>query len=77
MLIMTDGYFPALPCRQRPAVGKCLAAFSAAFPVAFLEPHIDKFNSFSIYNGKGTKDRAGASVCLSPVCVYVLQISPA
>nr|XP_040033351.1 ryanodine receptor 2 isoform X4 [Gasterosteus aculeatus aculeatus] len=44
--------------RQRPAVGKCLAAFSAAFPVAFLEPHIDKFNSFSIYNGKGTKDRA-------------------
>uniref|UniRef100_A0A8C3GAC5 Ryanodine receptor 2 n=1 Tax=Cyclopterus lumpus TaxID=8103 RepID=A0A8C3GAC5_CYCLU len=44
--------------RQRPALGKCLAAFSAAFPVAFLEPHINKFNSFSIYNNKGTKDRA-------------------
>uniref|UniRef100_A0A4W6FFF9 Ryanodine receptor 2 n=1 Tax=Lates calcarifer TaxID=8187 RepID=A0A4W6FFF9_LATCA len=43
--------------RQRPALGKCLAAFSAAFPVAFLEPHINKFNSFSIYNSKGTKDR--------------------
>uniref|UniRef100_A0A3B4UZ35 Ryanodine receptor 2 n=1 Tax=Seriola dumerili TaxID=41447 RepID=A0A3B4UZ35_SERDU len=43
--------------RQRPALGKCLAAFSAAFPVAFLEPHINKFNSFSIYNIKGTKDR--------------------
>ncbi|KAM8837244.1 ryanodine receptor 2 isoform 8-T9 [Spinachia spinachia] len=44
--------------RQRPAVGKCLAAFSAAFPVAFLEPHINEYNSFSIYNGKGTIDRA-------------------
>uniref|UniRef100_A0A3Q3N6U1 Ryanodine receptor 2a (cardiac) n=1 Tax=Mastacembelus armatus TaxID=205130 RepID=A0A3Q3N6U1_9TELE len=44
--------------RQRPALGKCLAAFSAAFPVAFLEPHINRFNSFSIYNSKGGKDRA-------------------
>uniref|UniRef100_A0A671VHQ7 Uncharacterized protein n=1 Tax=Sparus aurata TaxID=8175 RepID=A0A671VHQ7_SPAAU len=44
--------------RQRPALGKCLAAFSAAFPVAFLEHHINKFNSFSIYNSKGAKDRA-------------------
>uniref|UniRef100_A0A3Q1EA25 Ryanodine receptor 2 n=1 Tax=Acanthochromis polyacanthus TaxID=80966 RepID=A0A3Q1EA25_9TELE len=43
--------------RQRPALGKCLAAFSAAFPVAFLEPHNNKFNSFSIYNSKGSKDR--------------------
>uniref|UniRef100_A0AAZ1Y3U1 Ryanodine receptor 2 n=1 Tax=Oreochromis aureus TaxID=47969 RepID=A0AAZ1Y3U1_OREAU len=44
--------------RQRPAMGKCLAAFAAAFPVAFLEPHMNKFNSFSIYNSKGSKDRA-------------------
>ncbi|CAG5911922.1 unnamed protein product [Menidia menidia] len=44
--------------RQRPAIGKCLAAFSAAFPVAFLEPHINKFNSISIYNSKGSQDRA-------------------
>ncbi|XP_035526010.1 ryanodine receptor 2-like [Morone saxatilis] len=44
--------------RQRPALGKCLAAFSAAFPVAFLECHINKFNSFSIYNSKGAKKRA-------------------
>ncbi|KAM7371308.1 hypothetical protein PAMP_010790 [Pampus punctatissimus] len=43
--------------RQRPALGKCLAAFSAAFPVAFLEPHINKFNIFSIYNSKAAKDR--------------------
>uniref|UniRef100_A0A3B5KSP6 Uncharacterized protein n=1 Tax=Xiphophorus couchianus TaxID=32473 RepID=A0A3B5KSP6_9TELE len=43
--------------RQRPALGKCLAAFSAAFPVAFLEPQLNKFNSFSIYNNKASKDR--------------------
>lgn len=47
--------------RQRPALGKCLAAFSAAFPVAFLERHINKFNTFSIYNSKGAKDRAGTA----------------
>lgn len=47
-------------CRQRPALGKCLAAFSAAFPVAFLEHQINRFNSFSIYNSRGAKDRAGA-----------------
>ncbi|KAM3591914.1 uncharacterized protein V6R79_009433 [Siganus canaliculatus] len=44
--------------RQRPALGKCLAAFSAAFPVAFLEHHINMFNNFSIYNNKAAKDRA-------------------
>lgn len=53
-----------LPCRQRPALGKCLAAFSAAFPVAFLEHQINRFNSFSIYNSRGAKDRAGAVTCV-------------
>ncbi|XP_051926912.1 ryanodine receptor 2 isoform X3 [Hippocampus zosterae] len=43
--------------RHRPALGKCLAAFSTAFPVAFLEPHINNFNNFSIYNSKRPKDR--------------------
>lgn len=52
-----------LPCRQRPALGKCLAAFSAAFPVAFLEHQINRFNSFSIYNSRGAKDRAGTGLC--------------
>ncbi|XP_047465590.1 ryanodine receptor 2 isoform X3 [Mugil cephalus] len=45
--------------RHRPGIGKCLAAFSAAFPVAFLEPHMNKFNNFSIYNSKASLDRAG------------------
>uniref|UniRef100_A0A8D3BQL3 Ryanodine receptor 2 n=1 Tax=Scophthalmus maximus TaxID=52904 RepID=A0A8D3BQL3_SCOMX len=58
--------------RQRPALGKCLAAFSAAFPVAFLEPHINKFNSFSIYNSKGTKDRAiGLPGQVGDVCAVI------
>ncbi|XP_061561261.1 ryanodine receptor 2 isoform X2 [Phycodurus eques] len=43
--------------RHRPALGKCLAAFSTAFPVAFLEPHINKFNNFSLYNSKSAEDR--------------------
>ncbi|XP_061823091.1 ryanodine receptor 2 isoform X7 [Nerophis lumbriciformis] len=43
--------------KHRPALGKCLAFFTTAFPVAFLEPHITKFNSVSIYNNKRPKDR--------------------
>ncbi|XP_061912384.1 ryanodine receptor 2 isoform X3 [Entelurus aequoreus] len=43
--------------KHRPALGKCLAFFTTAFPVAFLEPHITKYNSVSIYNNKRPKDR--------------------
>ncbi|XP_028331499.1 ryanodine receptor 2 isoform X4 [Gouania willdenowi] len=59
--------------RQRPAIGKCLAAFSSAFPVAFLEPHINKFNSFSIYNTKGSKTRAafGLPAQVEEVCPLI------
>ncbi|KAM8876872.1 ryanodine receptor 2 isoform 3-T3 [Synchiropus picturatus] len=59
--------------RQRPALGKCLAAFSVAFPVAFLEPHINKFNGFSIFNNKGVKDRAalGLSGQVGEVCPLI------
>ncbi|XP_034148455.1 ryanodine receptor 2 isoform X4 [Esox lucius] len=44
--------------RQRPALGESLAAFSGAFPVAFLEPELNKFNSYSIYITKSSRDRA-------------------
>ncbi|MFT7807285.1 ryanodine receptor 2 isoform X1 [Arapaima gigas] len=44
--------------RQRPALGECLAAFSGAFPVAFLEPQLNKHNTYSIYNTKGSRERA-------------------
>ncbi|XP_052357353.1 ryanodine receptor 2-like, partial [Oncorhynchus keta] len=43
--------------RQRPALGECLAAFSGAFPVAFLEPELNQFNNYSIYITKGSRDR--------------------
>lgn len=46
-------------CRQRPALGQCLAAFAAAFPVAFLEHQMNKFNSFSVYNSRSAKARKG------------------
>ncbi|KAK7790956.1 hypothetical protein R5R35_007854 [Gryllus longicercus] len=36
--------------RNRPALGSCLGAFSSTFPVAFLEPHLNKHNQFSLLN---------------------------
>uniref|UniRef100_A0A8B9CUG2 Ryanodine receptor 2 n=1 Tax=Anser brachyrhynchus TaxID=132585 RepID=A0A8B9CUG2_9AVES len=47
--------------RQRSALGECLAAFSGAFPVAFLETHLNKHNIYSIYNTKNARERAGIS----------------
>ncbi|KAM8814823.1 ryanodine receptor 2 isoform 1-T1 [Rhynchonycteris naso] len=44
--------------RQRSALGECLAAFAGAFPVAFLETHLNKHNSYSIYNTKSSRERA-------------------
>lgn len=43
--------------RHRPLAGECLAAFTSAFPVAFLEPNLNKYNLFSIYNILSIKDR--------------------
>ncbi|XP_055318049.1 ryanodine receptor isoform X5 [Sitodiplosis mosellana] len=36
--------------RSRPSLGTCLGAFSSTFPVAFLEPHLNKHNQFSLLN---------------------------
>ncbi|XP_073986803.1 ryanodine receptor isoform X3 [Rhodnius prolixus] len=36
--------------RHRPAIGSCLGAFSSTFPVAFLEPHLNKHNQYSLVN---------------------------
>ena len=36
--------------RNRPAIGSCLGAFAATFPVAFLEPMMNKSNQWSIHN---------------------------
>ncbi|CAM4712692.1 unnamed protein product [Leuciscus chuanchicus] len=59
--------------RHRPALGECLAAFSGAFPVAFLEPSLNKHNTHSIYNCKGSRERAalGLPAQVEEVCVLV------
>lgn len=54
-------------CRQRSALGECLAAFAGAFPVAFLETHLDKHNIYSIYNTKSSRERAGNT----EACLYL------
>uniref|UniRef100_A0A670IB03 Ryanodine receptor 2 n=1 Tax=Podarcis muralis TaxID=64176 RepID=A0A670IB03_PODMU len=51
--------------RQRSALGECLAAFAGAFPVAFLETHLNHHNTHSIYNTKTTRDRTGTENGLS------------
>ncbi|XP_069116591.1 ryanodine receptor-like isoform X2 [Argopecten irradians] len=37
--------------RHRPALGECLGSFAACFPVAFLEPDLNKYNKISILYG--------------------------
>ncbi|XP_063919785.1 ryanodine receptor isoform X1 [Zophobas morio] len=36
--------------KYKPALGSCLGAFSSTFPVAFLEPHLNKNNQYSLLN---------------------------
>ncbi|XP_023378135.1 ryanodine receptor 2, partial [Pteropus vampyrus] len=48
--------------RQRSALGECLAAVAGAFPVAFLETHLDKHNIYSIYNTKSSRERAALNL---------------
>uniref|UniRef100_A0A670J4K8 Ryanodine receptor 1 n=1 Tax=Podarcis muralis TaxID=64176 RepID=A0A670J4K8_PODMU len=44
--------------RQRPQLGECLARLAAAMPVAFLEPHLNEYNPFSVYTTKSPRERA-------------------
>lgn len=34
--------------KHRGGLGQCLAAFASTFPVAFLEPELDKNNQYSL-----------------------------
>lgn len=36
--------------RYRPAIGSCLGAFASTFPIAFLEPSLNKNNPYSLVN---------------------------
>lgn len=52
--------------RQRPALGECLAHLAAAMPVAYLEPALNEFNTFSVYTTKTPRERSsGFSSILS------------
>uniref|UniRef100_A0A8C4NJ27 Ryanodine receptor 2 n=1 Tax=Eptatretus burgeri TaxID=7764 RepID=A0A8C4NJ27_EPTBU len=44
--------------RHRPAVGECVAGLAGAFPVAFLEPELNKNNPYSVYVTKTPRERA-------------------
>ncbi|TSO67486.1 Ryanodine receptor 3 [Bagarius yarrelli] len=44
--------------RQLPALGECLATLAGAMPVAFLEPHLNTHNAFSVFNTKTARERA-------------------
>uniref|UniRef100_A0A8D2N3T4 Ryanodine receptor 2 n=1 Tax=Zonotrichia albicollis TaxID=44394 RepID=A0A8D2N3T4_ZONAL len=57
-IYMQNVYAIKISIMQRSALGECLAAFSGAFPVAFLETHLNKHNIYSIYNTKNARDRA-------------------
>ncbi|XP_052768471.1 ryanodine receptor 2-like isoform X9 [Mya arenaria] len=37
--------------RHRPALGECLSSYAGCFPVAFLEPKMNKYNKYSILFG--------------------------
>ncbi|KAL1264893.1 hypothetical protein QQF64_005248, partial [Cirrhinus molitorella] len=65
--------------RQRPALGECLAAFSGAFPVAFLEPSLNRHNTYSIYNCKSSRERAalGLPAQVDEVCALVPSLERA
>ena len=45
--------------RHRPAVGSCLGAFASTFPIAFLEPTLNKNNPYSCHH----KLQAGSGAC--------------
>ncbi|KAG9348369.1 hypothetical protein JZ751_002104, partial [Albula glossodonta] len=43
---------------HRPALGECLAHLAAAMPVAYLEPHLNEYNAYSVYTTKTPRERA-------------------
>ena len=40
-----------LSYRHRPVLGECLSSFAGCFPVAFIEPSLNKYNKYSILFG--------------------------
>lgn len=49
--------------RHRPAIGNCLGAFAGTFPVAFLEPLMNKNNPWSIHNRIADQSLEAQGMC--------------
>ncbi|XP_051937189.1 ryanodine receptor 2 [Hippocampus zosterae] len=64
---------------QRSAAGACLAALTAAFPVCFLEPSINRNNPHSIYNTTSTTEREdlGLPVDAEEICPFLPSLEQA
>ncbi|XP_042084247.1 ryanodine receptor 1 isoform X4 [Haplochromis burtoni] len=64
--------------RQRPALGECLAHLAAAMPVAYLEPHLNEFNAFSVYTTKTPRERAilGLPNEVQELCPDIPELDP-
>lgn len=52
--------------RHRHSYGNCLAAFAAAFPIAFLEPDLIQYNRFSSINTKRSQVLGKTAMNLAP-----------
>ncbi|XP_063059704.1 ryanodine receptor 1-like [Engraulis encrasicolus] len=44
--------------RLRPALGECLGHLASAMPVAYLEPHLNEYNAYSVYTTKTPRERS-------------------
>lgn len=52
--------------RHRPSIGNCLGAFSATFPIAYLEPMMNKNNPWSIHNRIADQSLEAQGLCCLP-----------
>ena len=48
---MVTGLYVIFLFRHRPVLGECLSSFAGCFPVAFMEPNLNKYNKYSILFG--------------------------
>lgn len=63
--------------RHRPALGNCLGAYSSTFPVAFLEPHLNKHNMYSLLNriADHSLEAQGGSFSVVSKSVFLSSVS--
>lgn len=60
--------------RHKPALGSCLGAFGSTFPVAYLEPHLNKHNQYSLLNRIADHSLEAQGMLLPNVHCYLVII---